>query len=426
MPIEILMPALSPTMTEGNLAKWHKKEGDAVSAGDVICEIETDKATMEVEAVDEGTLGKILIQEGTQDVAVNSVIALLLEDGEDKKALADYKPKVAEKKAEAKQEVAAENKENKQDAPKMMAAPAPAQIATPAVTQNFAPTKSAGGRIKASPLAKRIAAEKGVNLESVQGTGPNGRIVKADVENAPAGGMAQGVVRRNPNEVTAIPNNNMRKIIAKRLLESKQWVPHFYLSIDLNLDKLLDARKLLNEKGKDSYKISVNDMVIKAVAMALRDIPAANASWTDEAIMQYNNVDVSVAVAIDGGLVTPIIRNADQKTLVQISNEMKSLAVRARENKLQPEEFQGGGFSISNLGMYGIKNFSAIINPPQSCILAVGAGEERAIVQGGEIVKANMVSITLSCDHRVVDGAVGAEFLAAFKSYVEEPILMFI
>ena len=413
-------------MTEGNLAKWHKKEGDAVSAGDVICEIETDKATMEVEAVDEGTLGKILIQEGTQDVAVNSVIALLLEDGEDKKALADYKPKVAEKKAEAKQEVAAENKENKQDAPKMMAAPAPAQIATPAVTQNFAPTKSAGGRIKASPLAKRIAAEKGVNLESVQGTGPNGRIVKADVENAPAGGMAQGVVRRNPNEVTAIPNNNMRKIIAKRLLESKQWVPHFYLSIDLNLDKLLDARKLLNEKGKDSYKISVNDMVIKAVAMALRDIPAANASWSDEAIMQYNNVDVSVAVAIDGGLVTPIIRNADQKTLVQISNEMKSLAVRARENKLQPEEFQGGGFSISNLGMYGIKNFSAIINPPQSCILAVGAGEERAIVQGGEIVKANMVSITLSCDHRVVDGAVGAEFLAAFKSYVEEPILMFI
>lgn len=419
-------------MTEGNLANWLKKEGDQVNAGDVICEIETDKATMEVEAVDEGVLGKVLVEGGTENVQVNSVIALLLEDGEDKKALDDYKPAVAEA---PKEEAPAETEEApKAAAPAATAAAAPSlgsapkfEIpAAPKASAKSAPVQQTGGRIKASPLAKRIAADKGIDLGQVQGTGPGGRIVKADVENFVPMGGGGGVVRRHPEEITAIPNNNMRKVIAKRLLESKQFVPHFYLSIDLELDKLLEARKVMNDKGEGAYKISVNDMIIKAVALGLRDVPAANASWTDEAIMQYNNVDVSVAVAIDGGLITPIVRNADQKTLVQISTEMKDLAARARENKLQPEEFQGGGFSISNLGMFGIKNFSAIVNPPQSCIMAVGAGEERAVVKNGEIAKVNAVSVTISCDHRVVDGAVGAEFLAAFKKYIEEPILMFI
>ncbi len=423
MPIEILMPALSPTMTEGNLANWLKKEGDSVNAGDVLCEIETDKATMEVEAVDEGILGKILVEGGAQDVKVNAPIALLLEEGEDAKVLKDYKPAVAEEPAK---------EEKKAEAPKAAPAPAPAAAFTAPPAPVFAPAPAApannsGGRIKASPLAKRLAKEKGIDLSRINGTGPHGRIVKADVLNAPAGGgVANGVVTRNPNEVTAIPNNNMRKVIARRLLESKQHVPHFYLSIDVEIDALLKARAVINAKGNGAYKVSVNDMIIKASALGLRDVPAANSSWTDDAIMQYGNVDISVAVAIEGGLVTPIVRNADQKSLPQISTEMKDLAARARDNKLAPEEFQGGGFSISNLGMMGIKNFSAIINPPQSCIMAVGAGGERAVVKNGEIVKANVVSLTISCDHRVVDGAVGAEFLAAFKSYIEEPILMFV
>lgn len=424
MPIEILMPALSPTMTEGNLANWLKKEGDTVKAGEVLCEIETDKATMEVEAVDEGTLGKILVQGGTQDVKVNAPIALLLEEGEDAKALDGYKPAVAEAKPEA------PKKETKTEA--APAAPAaPAFVAPPAPTFNTAPAaapvaNNTGGRIKASPLAKRLAKEKGIDLSRLQGSGPHGRIVKADLDNAPVGGGSGGVVRRNPTEVTAFPNNNMRKVIAKRLLESKQFVPHFYLSIDVELDALLSARAAINAKGAGAYKVSVNDMIIKASALAMRDVPMSNASWTDDAIMQYNNVDISVAVAIDGGLITPIIRNADQKTLPQISIEMKDLASRAKAGKLQPEEFQGGGFSISNLGMMGIKNFSAIVNPPQSCIMAVGAGEERMVVKNGEPQIANVVSLTISCDHRVVDGAVGADFLAAFKGYMEEPILMFL
>ncbi len=394
-------------MTEGNLAKWHKKEGDKVKAGDVIAEIETDKATMEVEAVDEGVLGKILIPGGTENVKVNEAIALLLEDGEDAKALDSYKPKAAAPKAEepAKAEVTAA----------ATPAAAPAQVSAATATS---------GRVKASPLAKRIAAQEGVDLRFVQGSGPGGRIVKADILNAPKGG--KGIVFRNPVEAVEIPNNNMRKVIAKRLLESKTTVPHFYLSIDLNIDALLSARAAINAKGKDKYKISVNDFVIKAVALAMRDVPDSNASWTDAAIRQYNNVDVSVAVAIDGGLITPIIKNADQKDIVTISGEMKDLAKRAKENKLAPEEFQGGGFSISNLGMYGIKNFQAIVNPPQGCILAVGAGEERAIVKDGQIVKANIMSCTLSVDHRVVDGAVGANFLQAFKAYIEEPVLMFV
>ena len=409
MPIEILMPALSPTMTEGNLAKWHKKEGDKVKAGDVIAEIETDKATMEVEAVDEGIFGKVLVPAGTENVKVNAAIALLLEEGEDKKALESYKVSGGGSQDSGKKE------EVKKDIP---AAPVQANIPEPR-TQNF------GSRVKASPLAKRIAEQESVNLSFVQGSGPNGRIVKADVLNAPKGGGA-GVVRRNPAESTAIPNNNMRKVVARRLTESKQTVPHFYLSVDLNIDALLGARAAINEKGKDKYKISVNDLVIKATAMALRDVPAANASWSDAAILQYNNIDISVAVAIDGGLITPIVKNADQKTIVQISSEMKDLAKRAKENALKPEEFQGGGFSISNLGMFGVKNFQAIINPPQGCILAVGAGEQKPVVKNGQIVVSNIMNCTLSVDHRVVDGAVGATFLQAFKAYIEEPVLMFV
>lgn len=411
MPIEVLMPALSPTMKEGNLARWHKKEGDSVKSGEVIAEIETDKATMEVEAVDEGVLGKILVKEGTEGVAVNELIALILEEGEDKKALDTYKGK----KTEAK-------KETPKEAPKQtIATPQP----TPSPAPNFtAPSQS--GRVFSSPLARRIASMEGIDLRNVQGTGPHGRVVKADVLSATSSGGASGVVRRNPVEYAELPNNNMRKVIAKRLLESKQTVPHFYLTIDCNLDNLLAVRTQINEEAEGKYKLSVNDFVIRATALALKKIPAANATWTDAAILRYNNVDVSVAVAIDGGLITPIIRNADQKTLPNISKEMKDLAARAKENKLAPEEFQGGGFSISNLGMYGIKQFNAIINPPQSCILAVGVGEQRPIIRDGKIEVSTIMEVTLSSDHRVVDGAVGAEFLAAFKKFIEQPVLMFV
>ena len=420
MPIEVLMPALSPTMTEGNLARWVKKEGDKVKSGEVLCEIETDKATMEVEAVDEGVLGKILVAEGAQGVAVNSLIALLLDDGEDKAALDGYTAAPAAPNAAA----------------PVVAASAPTSATAASVTQ----ATPAAERVFASPLAKRVAEQEGVALSGVQGTGPHGRIVKDDVLDALKSGGAKATsskpvavsVGRNPVTFTEIPNNMMRKTIAKRLTESKQQVPHFYLSIDVELDNLLAARSRMNtaaeaaagKGGTPAYKLSVNDIIIKAVAMGLRDVPAANASWTDAAIQQYNNVDVSVAVALDGGLITPIVKNADQKALGAISNEMKDLIVRARAGKLAPEEFQGGGFSISNLGMYGIKNFNAIVNPPQGCILAIGAGEERVVVKKGQFVAANVMTVTLSCDHRVVDGAVGAEFLGAFKRYIEDPVMM--
>lgn len=423
MPIEILMPALSPTMTEGNLAKWVVKEGDKIKSGQVIAEIETDKATMEVEAVDEGVIGKIMVAAGTEAVKVNQLIALLLEEGEDKKVLEGYKPKAAaaapskpvEKPEEAKVEQVAQS-----------------QIGVSQMVSHMPMAASGGGRVFASPLAKRIAANEGVQLELVQGSGPHGRVVKDDVIKALAGGGTKGRVMRNPNEFTKFPNNNMRKVIARRLLESKQTVPHFYLTIECELDALLDIRKQINfdaesTAGKDkkpAYKLSVNDFIIKASAQALKKIPAANASWTDEAILQYNNVDISVAVAIEGGLITPIVKNADQKTVIQISNEMKDLAARARANKLAPEEFQGGSFSISNLGMYGIKHFAAIVNPPQGCILAVGAGEDRVVVRHGKMEVRNIVELTLSVDHRVVDGAVGAEFLSAFKHYMESPALL--
>ncbi len=442
MPIEITMPALSPTMTEGNLAKWTKKEGDKIKAGEVIAEIETDKATMEVEAVDEGTLGKIVIPAGTEGVKVNEVIALLLEDGEDKKAIANWKPKAAPAapKEEAKAASASTAPSAAPAAPTAAPSLAPTASKAPAapIASAASAPRTAGGRVKASPLAKRIAATKGIDLSSVVGSGPNGRIIRADVENFTGGGSG-GVVHRNPVEFVQVPNNSMRKVIARRLLESKQQVPHFYLTVEVELDALMDVRQQLNTQavlkagktpeGKDAppaYKLSVNDLVIKAVALAMRDKPNCNVSWYDDAIVQYNNVDVSVAVATDGGLITPIVRNADQKSLPQISTEMKDLAKRARDNKLKPEEFQGGGFSISNLGMYGVKTFQAIINPPQACILAVGAGEEKVKVVKGEFKAVQVMNATLSVDHRAVDGALGAEFLQIFKRYIEHPILMFV
>jgi pyruvate dehydrogenase E2 component (dihydrolipoamide acetyltransferase) len=423
MPIEILMPALSPTMKEGNLAKWVKKEGDKIKAGEIIAEIETDKATMEVEAVDAGILGKIIIQEGTENVAVNSLIALILENGEDKAILDNYKSIDTNK-----TEVIAENlvKEplQKQDI---------GQDLEP-INKGFINNENIQDyKIKASPLAKRIASEKNISLQQLVnakiGSGPNGRIVKDDIllfanNNK---NFSNNNVTRNTQETTIIKNNNIRKVIAKRLLESKQNVPHFYLSCELDITKMLEIRSILNkdaEQNSDNYKISVNDFIIKACALALKKVPNANSSWTEESIILYNNIDISVAVAIDGGLITPIIRNADQKNIVDISNEMKQLAKKARDGKLQPEEFQGGSFSISNLGMYGIDNFSAIINPPQSCILAVSRAVRKPIVgHNSQITIADIMNITLSCDHRVVDGAVAAEFLKALRYYIENPVL---
>jgi pyruvate dehydrogenase E2 component (dihydrolipoamide acetyltransferase) len=431
MPIQILMPALSPTMTEGNLARWLKKEGDTVKAGQVIAEIETDKATMEVEAVDEGKILKILIPDGAQGIKVNTPIAVLAEEGEE-----GLSADAAMAKLSAKNGVAT----NAAPAPAAQTSATVEPAKAPAV-QNTTAAPVNGERIIASPLAKRVAEQTGVDLKSVQGTGPNGRIVKADVENAKVNGATvrapasaasssssfaapQGIDARDYADklgmaYEAAPNSTVRKVIAKRLTESKQLVPHFYLSIDCEIDELLALRKGVNEIA--GGKVSVNDCVIRAVALAMKKVPAANVSWTNDAIMRYKNIDISVAVATPNGLVTPIIKQADTKTLSQISAEMKDLGLRAREGKLRPEEFQGGGFSISNLGMYGIKSFSAIINPPQSCILAVGAGEQRAVVKNGQLAVATVMTCTLSVDHRSVDGAVGAEFLQAFKPLIEKP-----
>ncbi len=441
MPIEILMPALSPTMTEGTLAKWHVKEGDVVESGKVIAEIETDKATMEVEAVDEGTVGKILVKEGNENVPVNKVIALLLEDGEDEKAIAQWE-KAHEK--------------SKKDAPTpalpLEGEGGDAQGASQEGAKNdnrggnvvgYQPTKSpdlpdipavsGDDRIKASPLAKRFAAENGVNLANVVGTGAHGRITKKDVEDALKSGGASGIVKRNPIPFAKSPNNTMRKTIARRLSEAKQTIPHFYLTVECAIDGLLDVRRQLNDEAvaavgkgeKPAYKISVNDMVIKATALALRRMPECNCSWYDDAIVQYNNVDVSVAVSTDGGLITPVIRNADQKTLAQISNEMKELAGKARAGKLMPEEYEGGGFSVSNLGMFGIKEFAAIINPPQGAILAVGAGEKKLVLlREGVPDEITVMNVTLSVDHRAIDGVLGAQWLQHFKHYVENPALL--
>jgi len=409
MPIEILMPALSPTMTEGNLSSWMVKEGDTVNSGDVLCEIETDKATMEVEAVDEGVIGRIIIAGGTQAVPVNSVIALLLEEGEDVGVLDNYTSTTITTSVTSSVETTV----------------APAAPTTPAPAAPVAPQPT-GNRVFASPLAKRIAADKGLDLGSVQGSGPRGRIVKRDVEGAVVAKAAPVALATLPDagSYTAVPNSSIRKIIASRLQESKQTVPHFYLTADCRIDKLLDMRKALNAaspEGEGAYKISVNDFIVKAVAKALVEVPEANAQWTTEAVLLMNNVDISVAVATPSGLITPIVRNADRLGLLGVSTSVKDLAGRARDGKLMPEEYTGGGFTISNLGMYGVKDFAAIINPPQSCILAVGAGEPRPIVVDGELAVGTVMCCTLSVDHRSVDGAVGALFLAAFKRIIEEP-----
>jgi len=424
MAINVTMPALSPTMTEGTLAKWLKAEGDTVESGDVIAEIETDKATMEVESVDEGVLGKILVPGGTENVPVNDVIAVLLEEGESADDICDVSTPA---------QVPLNEQPKAQEAATEMPVATPL-VAVPAPSQQ---APSSEGRVFASPLAKRLAAEKGIGLAGVKGSGPRGRIVKADVENAggeisdaapsvSASVDGDALVNVYGMVYTDIPNNNIRKVVAKRLLESKQSVPHFYLTVECNLDNLLVARKDLNDKANGAFKLSVNDFIIKASAMALKTYPAANVSWTEDAILQYAKADVSVAVATPDGLITPIVKAAEDKGLKEISDEVKDLAGRAREGKLKPEEFQGGSFTVSNLGMFGIKEFAAIINPPQGCILAIGAGVQQPVVENGEIVVRTVMNCTLSVDHRCVDGAVGAEYLQIFKQYIENPVSMLV
>jgi pyruvate dehydrogenase E2 component (dihydrolipoamide acetyltransferase) len=453
MPINILMPALSPTMEKGNLAKWLKKEGDKVKSGDVIAEIETDKATMEVEAVDEGTLAKIVVPEGTQDVPVNDVIAVLAGDGEDVKAAgaAPQQPK-----SEAKPEAKAEAKpEAKTEAPKEKGAPAPAEkapaAAAPAPAKDAAAQSNGHARIFSSPLARRLAKEASIDLARINGSGPHGRIIARDVEGAksgkglkaPAAAPAAGAPSVAPSmsdkqilglyeegSYDLIPHDSMRKTIAQRLTAATQSMPTFYLTIDCDIGKLTAAREEINaaapkDKDKKSlYKVSVNDFVIKAMALALQRIPEANVSWSEAGMLKHKHSDIGVAVALPFGLITPIIRKAETKSLSAISNEMKDLAARARAKKLKPNEYQGGTSSVSNLGMYGIKDFTAVINPPQSSILAVGTGEQRAVVRGGQIVPATIMSVTLSCDHRAIDGALGAELITAFKTLIENPVMM--
>ena len=453
MPVNILMPALSPTMEKGNLAKWLKKEGDAIKSGDVIAEIETDKATMEVEAVDEGVLAKIVVPEGTADVAVNEIIGVIAAEGEDAGSVS-----APEKKAEApKQE------------PKAEAAPAASGAAVKSDTQptaqmaaesglNTGGSSVGGSRPFASPLARRLAKEAGLDLAKVQGSGPHGRIIEKDVEAAKAGGGAKAAPAAAPapaakaagaaplaagpsdeqvkklfaeGSYEEIPHDGMRKTIARRLTEAKQTIPHFYCTVDCELDALLKLRAELNaaapeKDGKPAYKLSVNDMVIKALALALRAVPDANVSWTEGAMLKHKHADVGVAVSIPGGLITPIIRDACHKSLSQISNEMKDMAGRAKARKLKPEEYQGGTTAVSNLGMFGVKDFAAVVNPPHATILAVGAGEQRAVVKDGKLAVATVMSVTLSTDHRAVDGALGAALLQAFTGDIEKPMAMLV
>ncbi len=445
MPINILMPALSPTMEKGNLAKWLKKEGDKVKSGDVIAEIETDKATMEVEAVDEGTIAKILVPEGTQDVPVNDVIAIMAGDGEDVKAAGAGAP----------------------PAPKPAAAPAPAAAAAPAAAPaakappppaaapapQAAPAAQANGhaRIFSSPLARRLAKEASIDLARITGTGPHGRVIARDVEGAKSGkglkapaaapgapSIAPSMTDQQilalfePGSYEIVPHDGMRRTIAQRLTAATQTIPTFYLTIDCDIGRLLDAREQINasapkdKEKKPLYKLSVNDFVIKALAVALQQVPNCNVSWTEAGMVKHKHSDVGVAVAMPGGLITPIIRNAESKSLSQISNEMKDLAARARTRKLKPQEYQGGTSSVSNLGMFGISHFTAVINPPQSTILAVGASEERAVVRNGKVEAAHIMSVTLSCDHRAIDGALGAELIGAFSRLVENPVMMMV
>jgi len=443
MPINITMPALSPTMEEGNLSKWLVKEGDTIKSGDIIAEIETDKATMEVEAVDEGVVAKLVVPAGTEGVKVNAVIAILAVDGEDAKAAASGSGSAPAAKPDA----------------TLAAAPAPvapAPAATPAPVAAAAPAPSTGGsRTFSSPLARRLAKDAGLDISAISGSGPHGRVVKSDVEKAvssgtgkaqpasaaapaatPAAapkGMSEDAVLKlfEAGSYELVPHDGMRKTIAKRLQESKQTIPHFYVSVDCELDALLALRAQLNDAApkkddKPAYKLSVNDMVIKAMALALRDVPDANVSWTDTNMVKHKHADVGVAVSIPGGLITPIIRNAELKSLSAISNEMKDLGKRAKERKLKPEEYQGGTTAISNMGMMGVSNFAAVVNPPHATILAVGAGQERVIVKNKQMVIATVMTVTLSTDHRAVDGALGAELLGAFKRYIENPMGMLV
>jgi pyruvate dehydrogenase E2 component (dihydrolipoamide acetyltransferase) len=458
MPINILMPALSPTMEKGNLAKWLKKEGETVKAGDVIAEIETDKATMEVEAVDEGTIGKLLVPEGAQDIAVNAPIAVLLAEGEDRSALSAApapaaqpapKPAPAPTASPAKSQAAPEAK------PAAASPAPPAPGVAPAAKgagqgEAAAPAPGIGQtRVFASPLARRLAKESGIDLSAVKGSGPHGRIVQADIAAVKAGGaaktpapppgtaaapaLAPGMADQQimklyePGSYEVVPHDNVRKIIARRLVEAKQTIPHFYLTVDCEIDALLKLRTDINaaapqdKDGKPAWKVSVNDLVIKALAQALQRVPDANVTWTEGGMLRHKRSDIGVAVAIPGGLITPIVRNADGKRLSDISNEMKDLAARARVRKLAPHEYQGGSSAVSNLGMFGVKDFAAVINPPHATILAVGSGEERAVVRHGKIEVATIMTVTLSTDHRAVDGALGAQLIGAFKSLIEKP-----
>jgi pyruvate dehydrogenase E2 component (dihydrolipoamide acetyltransferase) len=445
MATNILMPALSPTMTEGTLARWLKKEGEQVKAGDVIAEIETDKATMEVEAVDEGVLGRILVADGTANVKVNDPIAILVDAGEavpDAAAPKAAKPGAPEGARPVAQAPGASGPpaSQRRDTPPQAAAPA----AQPTPGGNG---HDAGGeRIFASPLARRMAKQAGIDLAALKGSGPNGRIVRADIEaaqtgaaptaarpsaEAPAPTPAAPIMKPTAPVITAphqlVPHSSMRKVIARRLTEAKSTIPHFYVSMDIEIDALIELMNKLNAKSPprdapDSYFITINDLVIKASAAALRRMPTVNAAWTDDGMVLFDDVDISIAVAIPDGLITPIIRKADQKGLLTISREMKDLAGRARAGRLKPEEFQGGGFSISNMGMFGVSEFSAIINPPQAAILAVGAGRKRPVVKNDDLAIATVMTVTLSVDHRVVDGALGANWLKAFKAIVEDPL----
>ncbi|GLK71364.1 pyruvate dehydrogenase complex dihydrolipoamide acetyltransferase [Ancylobacter dichloromethanicus] len=450
MSVEILMPALSPTMEKGNLAKWLKKEGDKVAPGDVIAEIETDKATMEVEAIDEGTLAKIVVPEGTADVPVNQLIAVLATEGEDVKVVA----------------AGSGSAPAKAEAPKAEAAPAaqteaPKSVAPkPEEPKAAAPVAASGERVFASPLARRLAKEKGVELSGVKGSGPHGRVIAADVETAPAGGAAKAPAAASapatapaaapapvsngalleqvkayyePGTYEEIPLDGMRRVIAQRMAEARQTVPTFYLTVDCDVDALLKLREELNKAapekdGKAAYKLSVNDFVIKAYALAFQQVPDANQVWGGDRYLKLKHSDIGVAVAIDGGkgLLTPIIRKAETKTLSAISNETRELATRARNKKLAPAEYQGGSSAISNLGMFGIKDFTAIINPPHATILAVGASEPRAVVKKGELAVATVMTVTISCDHRVMDGAMGAQLIGAFKQIIEKPMSMLV
>ena len=472
MPTPILMPALSPTMEQGKLAKWLKKEGDKVSSGDAIAEIETDKATMEVEAVDEGTIGKIMIAEGTEGVAVNTPIAVLLNEGEDASALKGY------------------GAESQRPAPTKTPSPQPSSQRGEGVPDVRSPQSGAGGsgvpspqrgegqgegglalkanghagRIFASPLARRLAGQAGVDLALVKGSGPHGRVIKDDIEAAQKSGGARAQAPGAPamavpvgnggqslvpsaaypapmrdDQILALykegtydlqPHDNMRKTIAARLTQAKATIPHYYLSVDCELDSLMAARQRLNDRspknGPGAYKLSVNDFVIKAMGMALQRVPKTNATWTERGMLYHRSSDIAVAVSVEGGLFTPVLRDVEHKSLAQLSNEMKDLAERARKKRLAPHEYQGGATAISNLGMYGIRSFDAVINPPHATILSVGAGEKRPIVKAGQIVVATMMSCNLACDHRVMDGALGAELLAAFKGFIEEPVTMLV